>query len=141
MSIHSRSAIVDLPINVDNHCPQGAMQVLGAMSHWTAPVPDWVEGVQRDLGEERVLPVTAPGANPLIRASGPRTPLFVSLPRPALTRDRGGRGRNGGWIAQIFVPDRPEVVRQLVDQRDPGGDVESDDLVVSDAIEVLHERA
>ena len=35
---------------------------------------------------------------------------------------------------------RPEVLAQLVDERLAGGDVELDDVVVGDAVEVLHHR-
>src|SRR5690606_19029406 len=54
-------------------------------------------------------------------------------------RRRARLGRLGVEVAR--GPGGAEVVVELVDERDTGGDVEIRDLVVGDAVEVLHEGA
>ena len=50
-------------------------------------------------------------------------------------------GRHRGGVAQVVVADRLERGVELVDQRDAVGDVQTDDLVVGDAVQVFHQRA
>ena len=56
----------------------------------------------------------------------------------ATARGRGCRRRR---IAEVVVPDRLQVVVQLVDQRDAGRDVQLDDLRLGDVVEILDQRA
>ena len=44
-------------------------------------------------------------------------------------------------IAQIAASERLQIVVQLVDQRNPGRDVQLDDVLVGDVVEILDQRA
>src|SRR5690606_18396984 len=67
-----------------------------------------------------------------------RTAIALLL---ALGGDRGS-SRGGGIRVEVARgARRAEVVVELVDERDAGGDVEPRDVVVGDAVEVLHEGA
>src|SRR5580692_4349851 len=48
--------------------------------------------------------------------------------------------RPGRFFIKVTAGDRPEVVVELVDQRDAGRDVQLGDLRVADAVEVLDQR-
>src|SRR5262252_7387267 len=74
--------------------------------------------------------------------------LLVNIPTcriyrlSALVLDRLSR-LGGGLGVQVpaALGHRLEVLVELVDQRDPGGDVEGGDVLVADLVEVLDQRA
>ena len=49
-------------------------------------------------------------------------------------------GRGFG-VAQVVVAEHRQLVVQLVDERDAGRDVQGDDVLLRDAVEVLHQRS
>src|SRR3954451_20955291 len=59
---------------------------------------------------------------------------------PGLPRDRLRRLLHGLGIAEVARTGGSQVLVELVHQGDAGRDVETDDVVVGDAVEVLHQR-
>ncbi len=60
---------------------------------------------------------------------------------PALGGHGGGRGSRCRRVAEEIVPDRLQIVVELVDQRNAVRDVEADDVGIGDAVQILHQRA
>src|SRR4029077_12938130 len=56
-----------------------------------------------------------------------------------LLRHRLGRLAGRVGIAQVIAAERLQVVVQLVDERDAGGDVQPHDLLVRDVVQMLHQ--
>ena len=70
------------------------------------------------------------------RGAGPAWSVLV-LHGLALTGDgRGGSG-NGFGVAKVPVLERLELVVQLIDQGNAGGDIQSQDFLVGDVVKVF----
>ena len=153
---------------VDQHGAGVAGDLVGRLGD-PLEVPLAQRREQRDLGEVlQVLAAGCHGARSVRttrsgRCLGRRPPTVRcgrvggacaggrGRPRSALRRRRWpgwrrlGGGRDGCGVAEGPVEDGlglggPGVVVELVDERDAGGDVEAGDVVVGDAVEVLHQR-
>ena len=81
----------------------------------------------RDRGTSRIAAATAQNHELVTgRLASSAPAFFISARRLRLAHPRG-RGRRGRGIAQVVVPDRLQVVVELVDERDAGRDVQLDD--------------
>src|SRR5580765_6919153 len=68
----------------------------------------------------------------------PRGRAFLFLGR--LCRHSSGCRGGGRRIAEIVVSDWREVVLEFVDQRNPGRNVQLDNIGFRDVVEILHQR-
>src|SRR5437762_2729933 len=87
----------------------------------------------------------------LRRLGGVKHPTKSSITRTAgecrpsallgLALDRFGGGGDGLRIAEVAAAERLELRVELVEKRNPGGDVELDDLALGDPVQHLHHGA
>src|SRR5664280_1049104 len=70
-----------------------------------------------------------------------RKQTLVQLRGLCLVCDSGGSSRSSLRVAEVGMVDRFEVLVELIHERDARRDVQVDDVVIADAVEVLHESA
>ena len=75
------------------------------------------------------------------RTFGSAFVLYGASLRPdlALIRDRRCLGLGRSLIAEVVTVQRLQIFVEGIDQRDSGGNIHLDDLVVWDVIEILHQ--
>src|SRR5690242_2213901 len=104
--------------------------------------------MDRKIASHRQNGSAEPPSTPTIRGRLTEKPRRRSRPERSdlrlgfgLIGDRLNRAGDLVRIAEIVMTYRPQVVGKLVDQRYPSGNVESDDLGVTDIVEIFDQRA